>query len=164
MKKIIYAIFITLVSFSAIRAQDSSYAKDIISFKDITINNLPVLQMDTVSLIQHYGQPNSINPYFNEMENINGEYYNYNGVKFYLEKNMVMNFIVTGKQYSITPYNIKVGDNINLLESYFPLSFKNMKSDANGYYVGINIKETDRYLFIQAGSNSVITKISVNSY
>ncbi len=164
MKKIIYFALIFFIGINTSWAQGSRYAKDIIVSKDVTINRIPVLQIDTFSLIQHYGQPNSITPYFNEMENINGKYYNYNGVKFYLEKNMVMNFIVTGKQYSITPYNIKVGDNINLLKSYFPLSFKNMKSDANGYYVGINIKETDRYLFIQAGSNSVITKISVNSY
>jgi len=30
--------------------------------------------------------------------------------------------------------------------------------------MGINIKDTDRYLYIQAGSNSVITEISVETY
>jgi len=43
MKTIIYYIFITFVSISAIRAQDSSFAKNTISFKDITIDNISVL-------------------------------------------------------------------------------------------------------------------------
>lgn len=164
MKKIIYFTFIFFVCISAASAQDTLYAKNIIKFNDVTINNIPVLQLDKTSLIQHFGQPNSVTPYFNEMENINGEYYNYNGVKFYLENNVVMNFIVTGKQYAILPFNIKVRDNIDKLKPYFPLSFKNIKSNSKGYEVGVNIKETDRYLLIQTGRDSIITEISVNSY
>ena len=164
MKKIIYFALIFFIGINTSWAQGSRYVKDIIVSKDVTINRIPVLQLDTISLIQHFGEPLSVSPHFNELENIHGCHYNYNEVKFTIENGWVQRFVVTGKQYSITPYNIKVGDKINLLKSYFPLSFKNMKSDANGYYVGINIKETDRYLFIQAGSNSVITKISVNSY
>ena len=164
MKKIIYFALIFFVGINASRAQGSQYADNLIDYNNVTINNIPVLHLDTVSLIQHFGEPLSVSPHFNELENIHGYNYNYNEVQFTIENGWVMSFVVTGKQYSITPYNIKVGDNINVLKSYFPLSFKNMKSDADGYYMGINIKDTDRYLYIQAGSNSVITEISIISY
>ncbi len=164
MKKIIYFTLIFFIGINASRAQGSQYADNLIDYNNVTINNIPVLQLDTVSLIQHYGQPNSITPHFNELENIHGYHYNYNEVKFTIENGWVQRFVVTGKQYSITPYNIKVGDNINVLKSYFPLSFKNMKSDANGYVIGINIKDEDSFLYFQTDLNNVITKISVISY
>ena len=164
MKKIIYFVLIVLIGNGTVYAQASTYSDNLIEFNDVTINSIPVLQLDTISLIQHFGKPLSVSPYFNEMENINGEDYKYNGVVSYVEKNVVMTFVLTGRQYTITPYNIKVGDNINVLKSYFPKSFNNMKNDAKGYVIGVDIKETDRYLYIQANSNYIITKISVISY
>ncbi len=164
MKKIIYFALIFFIGIGAAWAQDSQDADNLIDFNDVTINNIPVLQLNKASLIQHFGQPLSVSPYFNEMGNVYGDDYNYNGVEFYVERDFVMNFVVTGKQYSITPYNIKVGDNIKKLKPYFPQSFKNMKSDSKGYVVGVDIKETDRYLYIQTDPNYVITKISVISY
>jgi len=164
MKKIIYFALIFFIGIGTAGAQDSQYAKNLIDSKDVTINNIPVLQLNKASLIQDFGQPLSVSLHFNEMENIHGYHYNYNGVKFTVENGWVQRFIVTDKQYSITPYNIRVGDNMNKLKSYFPISFKNMKGDAKEYVIGVDIKETDRYLYIQANPNYIITKISVISY
>ncbi|VAW28020.1 hypothetical protein MNBD_BACTEROID07-391 [hydrothermal vent metagenome] len=164
MKKIIYFALIFFIGINASWAQGSQYADNLIDFNDVTINNIPVLQLDKASLIQHFGQPLSVSPYFNEMGNVYGDDYDYNGVEFYVERDVVMTFVVTGKQYSITPYDIKVGDNIDKLKPYLPQSFKNMKGDSKGYVVGVDIKETDRYLYIQTDPNYVITKISVISY
>jgi len=164
MKKIIYFALIFFIGIGTTGAQDTQNADNLINFNDVTINNIPVLQLDKASLIQDFGQPLSVSPYFNEMGNVYGDDYNYNGIEFYVEKGFVMTFVVTGKQYSITPYNIRVGDNMNKLKSYFPISFKNMKGDAKEYVIGVDIKETDRYLYIQANPNYIITKISVISY
>ena len=164
MKKIIYFTLIFFIGMGATWAQDSQYAKDIIASKDVTINSIPVLQLDTISLIQYFGKPLSVNPHLNELENIHGYHYNYNGVKFTVENGRIQRFVVTGRQYGITPYKIKVGDNINLLKSYFPLSFTNMKNDENGYVIGVNIKDEDSFLYIQTDPNYIITKISVISY
>jgi len=164
MKKMIYFALIFFIGIGTAEAQDTQNADNLINFNDVTINNIPVLQLNKASLIQDFGQPLSVSPYFNEMGNVYGDDYNYNGVVFYVESGYVMTFVVTGKQYSITPYNIKVGDNINVLKSYFPLSFKNMKSDAKGYVIGVNIKDEDSFLYIQTDPDYIITKISVISY
>ncbi len=164
MKKIIYIALVVFVSIATAKAQDAQYAKDLMNRKDVTINQIPVLLLDKASLIQKFGQPLSVSPYFNEMQNIQGDFYNYNGVRFYVERGWVMNFVVTGKQYSITPHNIKVGDNINKLKPYFPISFKNMKANSKGYVVGVNIKDEDSFLYVQADTHYIITKISVISY
>ena len=83
--------FFVLISILLISLNCKSQ-NNILNFNEITINNFEILYKDANYLIQNFGQPNSIQPYIYEMDDENGEVYNYSGNLFYIMNNKIVSF------------------------------------------------------------------------
>lgn len=126
MKKIImYITMLLFIGTLTLNAQDSSNDFNLINFKDQTIDNQFLLGKDKSVLIQNFGQPQTISKKYWEKDNDTAVVYHYKGIVFYIVKNLVYRFTITGPQYSFSPYNIKVGENMDRLQATFPLSYQN---------------------------------------
>ena len=154
MKKIIILTIVLLLNINC------NSQNDIIGASSLTINNLTVLDKEKSFLLQNFGQPLSIEQEYLEMDNINAEKYLYSGILFYLVENKVYSFQILNNTYSITAHKIKIGDNINILQNIYPISYSNKK---NGL-IAINIIGYDRYIGIRYNSNNIIQKILLYNY
>jgi len=153
MKKIILIIYLTLVSANC-KAQNNT-----IHSSEITINGTQFFGKEVSLVTQHFGQPNSVEDYYFEMDDVMSQKYNYNGIIFTAINNRTYSFEITGSNYTFTSNNIKVGDNISTLQSIYPLSYTN-KTNNN---LTIRFNDIDRFIIIFFSSNQ-ITKIRLGSY
>ena len=155
MKKIIIILSIITISFSC-KSQDN-----IISSSESTINGINFLGNDVALVVQHFGQPNTIDDYYFEMQDVMTQRYTYSDILFTIMENKVYSFEITGSNYVFTNHNIKVGNNISIFEFIYPLSFANKSSDA----LSLDFNDMDMYLIISFNStNNVIDKIAIYSY
>ena len=135
MKKLILIICLTAISICC-KAQNAIHSSE------ITINGIQFFGNNVSLVTQHFGQPNSIEDYFFEMDDVMSQKYIYNGILFYIVNSKVNSFEITGNNYAFTSNNIKVGNNINSLQSIYPNSFSNKKSDA----LIIRFNNIDRFI------------------
>ncbi len=153
MKKIILSLFIISISLSC-NAQDNT-----INSSEPTINGVNFLGNNVSLLMQHLGQPNSIEDFYFEMNDVNSKKYNYNGILFYVINNKIDSFEITNNSYSFTSNNIKIGNNIAILQAIYPLSFTNKKN--NG--ITLPFSNIDKFIIISY-KNDLIKKIAVHGY
>ena len=74
-------------------------------------------------MIQDFDQPNTIEDYYYEIEDVMSKKYIYNDILFYIIDDTVDSFEITGGNYLFTNNNIKIGDNIQNLNSFLPYKF-----------------------------------------
>lgn len=151
---------IILIGTLTLNAQDVSYNFNSIDIGDVTINNLQLLGKDKSVLIQNFGQPQSISKEYWEMLYDTAYVYHYNGVVFYVLKNLVHSFDISTNGYRLTSDNIQIGDNIDRLKALYPISYENKKGNS----VFLNIQGYDSYIEIEVDSNNIITKIYMGDY
>jgi len=154
MKKIILILSVIVISYSC-KAQ-----KNTINSSESTINGINFLGNSVSLVTQHLGQPNTIEDYFFEMDDVMSQKYNYNGILFYIVNSKVDSFEITGNNYAFTSNNIKVGDNISTLQSIYPLSFANKGTD----WLGLPFDDIDMYTTFFFNINNQITMIRLGSY
>lgn len=153
MKKIIF-IVIVLVSFNC-KSQDT------IEMTKLSINGVNILGKDKSLLISNFGQPSEIISSYSEMDENQMYEYKYNGLTVYVINNFVDSFILTNSIFSLSPNNIKIGNNISSIENIFPYSYSNRKRD----YLKLDIKNSDMFLTIEFNHISkIITKINIGNY
>lgn len=138
MKKIILIVFIIAINFSC-KAQ-----KNKINSNELTINGINFIGNNVSLLIQHLGQPNAIEDFYLEMDEVMSQKYIYNGVSFTTVNNEVSSFEITSSSFSFTSHEIKVGDNINTLESIYPISYSNKGQN----WLGLLISDKDYFITI----------------
>ena len=86
MKRIILIFSLFVISYSC-KAQ-----KNTINSSESTINGIDFLGNNVALVIQHLGQPNTIEDYFFEMDDVMSQKYNYNGLLFYIVNSKVVSF------------------------------------------------------------------------
>lgn len=154
MRKIVVVVFV-LLGFCC-KAQEFN----VLNPADVIINGVNFRigsgENDIPLILKTFGKPDRIEDYFFEMDNVKGKKYSYNnGLVLFCVHNSLESFEITGKNYSFTSKNIKVGDAIADLEMIFPLSFA-AKSDT---VLKINYKNWDTAVLIGYNEDGVITKI-----
>jgi hypothetical protein len=155
MKKIILIICLITISISC-KAQDNT-----IHSNEITINGTQFFGNDVSLVTQYFGLPDSEEDYYYEMQEVMSRKYIYNGILFYIVNSKVDSFEITGSNYAFTSNNIKVGDNISTIQSIYPLSYANKKSN------GLMLPFEDMDLFFVISFNNstnLIDKIALYSY
>jgi hypothetical protein len=154
MKKIFLITFLIAFAFLSCKAQ-----KNTITSSEPTINGISFLGNNVSLLTQHLGLPISIEDYYFEMNDVNSKKYNYNGILFYVINNKIDSFEITNNSYSFTSNNIKIGNNIAVLQAIYPLSFANKKN--NG--ITLPFSNIDKFIIISY-KNDLIEKIAVHDY
>ncbi|WP_144439129.1 hypothetical protein [Lutibacter profundi] len=138
------------------KAQDNT-----INYNELTINDINFLGNNVSLVIQHLGQPNTIEEYYFEMQDVMSQKYKYNDIIFTVINNRTYSFEIIGSNYTFTSNNINVGDNINKLQPIYPLSFTSKSSDA----LSLDFVDMDRFIIISFNSiNNIIDKIETYSY
>lgn len=155
MKKIFLFITLTIVTFSC-KAQNT------INSNELTINGIVVMGQNKSVLISNFGQPLEIEKDFSEMDNIDMYIYKYNGVVFYVIKDLIDDYEITNNKYNFTKHNIKVGDNIHKLKNIFPLSYDKKEVD----FLSLDLIDYDyKYVSISFNKNTeIITEIRIGTY
>lgn len=155
MKKVILIIYLTIVSANC-KAQNNT-----IHSSEITINGTQFFGKEASLVTQHFGQPNTIEDYYFEMDDVMSQKYKYNGVLFYTVNSKVDSFEITGSNYTFTSNNIKVGDNTSTLQSIYPLSYANK----NNGRLALPFEDMDLFIVISFNnSTGLINKIAIHSY
>ena len=155
MKEIILIFSLLLMSFTC-KAQDNS-----INSSELTINGVNFLGNNVNLVTEHFGQPNSIEDYYFEMDKVMSKKYSYKGILFTIINNSVYSFEITGSNYAFTSHSINIGDNISNLQSIFPLSFANKSLEA----FSLDFNDMDQYIIISFNAtNNLIDKIAMYSY
>jgi len=152
-------IKLNLIIIALVIGSFSSAQYNVITSNELTINGTQFFGEDVSVVIQHLGQPNTIEDYYFEIDDVMSQNYNYNGVLFTVISNRTYSFEITGSNYAFTSNNIKVGDNINTLQPIYPLSYANRSHNS----LVIQFSDLDRYVLIFFNSNQ-ITEIRLESY
>lgn len=141
---------------------------DSISLDEITINTFSFDQTEN-SLISLLGNPQSIEDYYSEIDNENWKDYKYSNNSFYFFNNKLIEFnLRTAEFYLINPA-IKVGNNSNEVNAFFPNSYNKRSVSGDKGFITINIKMSDNTIsdtFILINYNKVsniITSINTGS-
>ncbi|AOZ99718.1 hypothetical protein [Flavobacterium commune] len=112
---------------------------------------------DVPLILKTFGQPDSIEDYFFEIDNVMGKKYTYNnGLILYVTNNSLESFEITGKSYLFSPKNIKVGDTISSLETKFPNSYKSRSN----LVLKLNYLNWDAGFLIEYNASGIVRKIS----
>lgn len=136
-------------------AQNSLLSKD-----QITLNKLKVFELNMESIIENFGQPQSIQDFFFEMSNKQGKKILYKGFLIYILNNKVKSFEITSEQYSLTEHEITIGYHLNAFKELFPESFKNKKENS----LSITLKEYDKYITFYLDKEQKIRLIRMGDY
>ena len=86
-------------------------------------------------------------------------FYKYNGINFTIKENTVSTFRITSNKFNLTKHNIKIGDNISILKSIYPLSYENKINDG----ITLVLDDMDMFLVISY-NNNIIDKIALYTY
>lgn len=153
MKKTFLITILTLLTFNC-------KAQDIIESNKLTINGVNLVGQNKSILIASFGNPTEIKKDFSEMDNTDMYIYKYNGINLTIIENKVSTFRITNSNYKFTKHNIKVGDNISVLKSVFPISY----SKKNNKGLLLWLKDYDKNLFISYNNFNIIDGITLYTY
>jgi hypothetical protein len=153
MKKIIIIILFT-ISFNC-------KSQNIVDVNTLTLNNIELLGKSKSFLFSNLGQPIDFEAIESEMDDKNMYIYKFNGANFIIIDDIVDSFEINNSNFLFTSNNIKIGDNIDTLNSVYPLSFNNKSSK----HLSIQIMNTDMYVSFHYNSiNNLITLIRIGTY
>ena len=158
MKEIILIFSLLLMSFTC-KGQNRK-PRDIVNYNELTINGVNFLGNNVNLVTEHFGQPNSIEDYYFEMDKVMSKKYSYKGILFTIINNSVYSFEITGSGYNFTKNNINIKDNIESIEAIYPLSFTNRSN--TGLILSLN--DMDQFVVIAYSNNNLIDKIAMYSY
>lgn len=141
---------------------------DSLTYDDLNINGV-VLQQTTNSIVEKMGNPDTISNYENEMDGETWKDYQYKGNSFYFYENNLISFELRNGNFYFYKPEIKVGNRIEAVQSFFPNSYKN-KAIPNGLgFIIIDIeigkdKSSDSFVVLNYdASSNRITSIHLGS-
>jgi hypothetical protein len=114
---------------------------DSLTLNDLNINGVSLMQTSN-SWTEKMGNPDTISNYENEMDNETWKDYRYKGNSFYYNENKWVGFELRNEQFYFYKPEIKVGNNINMVQSFFPNSYKNKEIENGLGFIMIDIKLT----------------------
>lgn len=163
MKKIILLI-ILITTFISCNAQSN----DAVLINQVTISSFS-FQQTTTSILSVLGNPDSISTYNNEVDNETWLDYKYSGNSFYFFNNLEVSFdLKTNLFYFYNP-SIKVGNNIEEINNFFPNSYekKEILNNLGFIIIDINMPDgttSDTFIVINYDSDTkIITSIHMGS-
>ncbi len=148
-----------LITLMFISIQVMNAQSNILNPEECSINGSAFLGKNVSFLHQTLGNPNVIEDYYFEMDEITSKKHLYNGATFYVVDGKVYSFEIFSSNYNFSNNNIKIGNSISVINNYYPTSFANRKDSA----IKLNIKNLDRFVIISY-ENNTIDKISIFSY
>ena len=119
----------------------SAVKNDSLTYDDLNINGV-LLHQTTNSMIEKMGNPDNISNYENEMDNETWKDYRYKGNSFYYYENKWVGFELRNEQFYFFKPEIKVGNNIDMVQSFFPNSYMNKEIENGLGFIMIDIKLT----------------------
>ena len=141
---------------------------DSLTYDDLNINGV-VLQQTTNSIVEKMGNPDTISNYENEMDDETWKDYRYKDNSLYFYENNLMGFELRNEHFYFYKPEIKVGSNIDIIQPFFPNSYKN-KGFVNGLgFIIIDIengkdKSSDSFVVLNYNtSTNSITSIHLGS-
>lgn len=156
MKKIKFLILLLLTITASCFGQVNT-----LTINELTINNNNLISKDKSILTQTFGVPSSIEQVYFEMQEKMAYKYDYDGIIFYILDDIIESFEISGTNFSFTNHNIRIGLNISIIESIYPLSYG--KRGAN--FVSLNIEGYDNFISIGFDENNQLIKnIHMGSY
>ncbi|NER12109.1 hypothetical protein GWK08_01525 [Leptobacterium flavescens] len=165
MKHIILTISIVFYAHIGIAQQDlistnGDNQDNTINSNEITINNVNVFSNEISVLTQNIGQPDTVEDYFFEIQDVMAQKYYYDGLILYVIDDKVETFQISGTNYSFTNHNIAIGNNINTLASIYPSSYDNRSLGG----MTLDLEDADMYIIISFDLNNIIDRISLHNY
>ncbi len=133
--------------------------KNEVSISEISINGMPIIGTEEALVLQHLGQPTLTEDYYFEMDEVMAKKHSYNGFLFYAANGFVDSFEMTSENYTFTNHKIKIGDNISVLESIYPLSYASRRQHLLGGSIGLDYNDLDGYATIYFDVSNKITLI-----
>ena len=154
MKKIIHLSFIFFLTIQLSTAQSN-----VINIEDCTINGHVLLGKSSSTLTKIFGTPKSIQDFYFEMDGVMSKKYIFNGIQFYVINDKIYSFEISSNNYLVSKNNIRIGNHIRQVNSYYPISYANRKNSG----IKLEIDGLDRFVIISY-QNDIIDKISIYSY
>ena len=114
---------------------------DSLTLNDLNINGVSLMQTSN-SWTEKMGNPDTISNYENEMDNETWKDYRYKGNSFYYNENKWVGFELRNEQFYFYKPEIKVGNNIDMVQSFFPNSYNNKEIENGLGFIMIDIKLT----------------------
>jgi hypothetical protein len=141
---------------------------DTLAFTDLNLNGIYLGQTSN-SIMKKMGNPDSISNYESETDNEIWKDYQYKGNSIYLFENKWVNFKLQNGNFYFYKPEIKVGNRIETIQSFFPNSYRN-KEILNGLgFVIIDIidekdENTDSFVVLNYdATTNQITSIHLGS-
>ncbi len=154
MKNLLLITILTLISFNC-KAQNT------IDSNELTVNGIIVIGKNKSILATNFGQPINIEKSFSEMDNEDMYIYKYDGIVFYVLKDLIDDYEITNNKHSFTKNSIKIGDNIDSLKIVFPLSYEKKGID----FLSLDLTDYDKYISVYFNvTTKIITKIRIGTY
>lgn len=150
---------LTLITVILLSIQVTNAQSNILTPEECTINGSAFLGKNVSSLHQNLGNPNAIEDYYFEMNDITSKKHIYKGATFYIVDGKVYSFEISSSNYNFSNNNITIGNSISVIRNYYPTSFANRKDSG----IKLNIKNLDRFVIISY-ENNTIDKITMFSY
>ncbi len=135
----------------------NAQTNDALLFNQITINTFSFKQTES-SLVTILGNPETIEKYYNEMDDENWLDYRYSGNSFYFFNNKLIDFELKSNAFYFYNPIIKVGNYISGINSVFPNSYLNRGIVSNLGFITIDINMPDGTIsdvFIEINYNKV---------
>lgn len=158
MKKILLICFLSV--FFCCKAQEQSA----IPIGDLTVNDVEILLNNIDTITQTFGQPNSIEDYFFEINDVMGKIYYYDDFELDVLNDAGRTFVITGTGYSVTSHDIKIGDDAIILSSIFPKSYLNRNDTPDGGGILVNFTDADYYFIISWNAAKKINIMYLREY
>ena len=155
MKKITLIFFVLLINYNC-KAQNST-----INLNEATINDIQFYGKEVTIVVQNLGTPISIKDYYLETDKKMSKVYTYSNIIFYIINNRVDSFVIIGNSVLFSSHHIKIGDDIENLQSIYPTNFSN-KGERN---LILPIDDIDRFINISFNEiTKKITRIALHTY
>jgi hypothetical protein len=119
----------------------STVKNDSLTYDNLNINGV-LLHQTTNSIIEKIGNPDTISNYENEKDNETWKEYRYKGNSFYRYENKWVSFELRNEQFYFYKPEIKVGNDIDRVQPFFPSSYKNKKTENGLGFIIIDIELT----------------------
>ena len=135
---------------------------DSLTLNDLNINGVSLMQTSN-SWTEKMGNPDTISNYENEMDNETWKDYRYKGNSFYYNENKWVGFELRNEQFYFYKPEIKVGNNIDRVQSFFPNSYKNKEIENGIGFIIIDIeltKNENSDAFVVINYNASTNRIS----
>lgn len=160
MKKTIVT-FLLFVGFAY--SQNNSLTYSQLKINDISLNSGKTQLLSSLNIS---GMPSD---YYNEMNGLTYDEYDSGQNNFYFQGNDLVDFTLKDDNFSFMNNTLKVGANISVVSTLYPLSFANKKVKSGLGFIVINLTSDsgtalDDFIVINYNNSNVITAIQLGEY